>query len=53
MRTHRAIRTALAMALLTLLPDFPLSAARTRAPYKHKAHLDLYIEGLRKAGLPE
>ncbi len=41
------------MELLTLLPDFTLSAARARAPYQHKANLDLYIEGLRKAGLPE
>ena len=53
MRTHRAIRTALAMELLTLLPDCTLSDARTHAPYKHKANLDLYIEGLRKAGLLE
>ncbi len=39
--------------LLTLLPDFTISAERARAPYKREADLDLYIEGLRKAGLPE
>ncbi len=39
--------------LLTLLPDFSISAARARAPYRREANLDLYIEGLRKAGLPE
>ncbi len=39
--------------LLTLLPDFTLSAERARAPYKREEDLDLYIEGLRKAGLPE
>ncbi|MEE9210789.1 MAG: tetratricopeptide repeat protein [Kiloniellales bacterium] len=39
--------------LLTLLPDFTISAERARAPYKREEDLDLYIEGLRKAGLPE
>jgi adenylate cyclase len=39
--------------LLTLLPDFTISAERARAPYKREQDLDLYIEGLRKAGLPE
>ncbi len=39
--------------LLTLLPDFTLSAERARAPYKRQEDLDLYIDGLRKAGLPE
>jgi TolB-like protein/class 3 adenylate cyclase len=39
--------------LLTLLPDFSLGAERARAPYKRQEDLDLYIEGLRKAGLPE
>ncbi len=39
--------------LLTLLPDFTLSAERARAPYKRQEDLEFYIEGLRKAGLPE
>ncbi len=47
------MRTPWAMELPTLLPDFTLSAERVRAPYKRQEHLDLYIEGLRKAGLPE
>ena len=41
------------MELVTLLPDFTLSAERAHAPYKHEDDLDLYIEGLRKTGLPE
>ncbi|MCH8997384.1 MAG: tetratricopeptide repeat protein [Proteobacteria bacterium] len=39
--------------LLTLLPDFTVSAERARSPYKRQEDLDLYIDGLRKAGLPE
>jgi len=39
--------------VLTLLPDFTVSAERERAPYKRQVDLDRYIEGLRKAGLPE
>ncbi|MHA1153576.1 MAG: adenylate/guanylate cyclase domain-containing protein [Alphaproteobacteria bacterium] len=39
--------------LLTLLPNFTISAERARAPYKRAEDLELYIEGLRKAGLPE
>ena len=39
--------------LLTMLPDFTISAERVRAPYKRQEDLDLYIDGLRKAGLPE
>ena len=38
---------------LTLLPDFTLARVRQREPYKDPAHLNRYIEGLRKAGLPE
>ncbi len=47
------MRAPWAMELLTQLPDFTISAARARAPYKRQEDLDLYIEGLRKAGLPE
>ncbi len=39
--------------LLTLLPDFTISAERARAPYKREEDLDRYIEGLHEAGLPE
>ena len=39
--------------LLTLLPDFTVSAERARSPYKRQEDLDLYIDGLRQAGLPE
>jgi adenylate cyclase len=39
--------------ILTLLPEFTISAERARAPYKREKDRDLYIEGLRKAGLPE
>ncbi len=38
--------------VLTLLPDFSLAAERERAPFVSPG-LDRYIEGLRKAGLPE
>jgi hypothetical protein len=40
--------------LLHRKPDFSCSLARRRLFYvKDPAHLDLYVEGLRKAGLPE
>ncbi len=42
-----------AQEILTLLPNFTLARMRQREPYKDPAHLDHYIEGLRKAGLPE
>jgi adenylate cyclase len=38
--------------ILTLLPDFSLTAERERAPFVSPG-LDRYIAGLRKAGLPE
>jgi adenylate cyclase len=38
--------------VLMLLPDFSLAAERERAPFVSPG-LDRYIEGLRKAGLPE
>ena len=38
--------------VLTLQPDFSLKAERARTPYKNPG-LDRYIDGLRKAGLPE
>ena len=42
-----------AAELLTLEPDFTLARARETATLKNPAHLERYIEGLRKAGLPE
>jgi TolB-like protein/Flp pilus assembly protein TadD len=42
-----------AQEILALFPDFTLARERQREPYKDPAHLDRYIEGLRKAGLPE
>jgi adenylate cyclase len=39
--------------ILVLLPDFTLTAERERAAYKDTTHLKYYLEGLRKAGLPE
>ena len=39
--------------ILVLLPGFTLTAEREKAAYKDAAHLEYYLEGLRKAGLPE
>jgi TolB-like protein/class 3 adenylate cyclase len=39
--------------VLVLLPDFTLTAEREKAAYKDPAHLEYYLEGLRKAGMPE
>ncbi len=39
--------------LLTLQPDFTLVDNLRRTPYKNPADLERWIEGLRKAGLPE
>ena len=38
---------------LTLLPELSLEHIRQTAVYDDPAHLELYIDGLRKAGLPE
>jgi adenylate cyclase len=38
---------------LVLLPNFTLAAEREKATYKDPAHLEYYLEGLRKAGMPE
>jgi tetratricopeptide (TPR) repeat protein len=42
-----------AAELLTLEPDFRLARARETTKFKNPADLERYIEGLRKAGLPE
>ena len=42
-----------AAEIVTLEPGFTLAAERGRSQYKNQEDLDLYIEGLRKAGLPE
>ncbi len=42
-----------AQEALTLLPNLTLSQRRGNVPYKERADIDRYSEGLRKAGLPE
>lgn len=42
-----------AAEILALLPDFSLAREREQTPYRDPIHLDWYIDGLRKAGLPE
>jgi adenylate cyclase len=42
-----------ATEVLTLLPDFSIEKARQTTPYKNPADMERYIEGLRKAGVPE
>ena len=36
-----------------IMPDATIGSLRTQLPFKDPAHLDRYMEGLRKAGLPE
>ena len=38
---------------LALLPDLTIETQRQTAPYKEAADMERYIEGLRKAGIPE
>ena len=38
---------------LTILPGMTISQRRAIVPYKRKAEINRYLEGLRKAGLPE
>ncbi len=38
--------------VLTLLPDLTLERVRQSDSYRDPAHMDLYVNGLRKAGLP-
>lgn len=42
-----------ATELLKINPDFSIKRYMTRAPYRDKALLAKYVEGLRMAGLPE
>lgn len=44
---------AVVMGLLQREPDFTLRAAFDRCPLLKPAHRDLYVEGLRLAGLPD
>ena len=39
--------------LLELVPDLTIGHLREQLPYRSRAHLERYIDGLRKAGLPE
>ena len=38
---------------LELSPDYTIGRARHAMPFRHQADLEHYIDGLRKAGLPE
>jgi adenylate cyclase len=42
-----------ARQVLNLYPDFTISRWRHRPPYRDRAALEHFIEGLRKAGLPD
>jgi len=42
-----------AAEVLNLRPDFSLRKEAENIPYRKQEHLDLYINGLRKSGLPE
>jgi adenylate cyclase len=42
-----------AAEILTLQPNFTVAEERARAPYKMPRDLNLYIDALKKAGLPE
>jgi adenylate cyclase len=42
-----------AAEVLSLLPDFSIESARHAVPHKNRKDMERYIEGLRKAGLPE
>jgi adenylate cyclase len=39
--------------VMRLHPQFTISAWRERVPHRDKAPLERYVEGLRKAGLPD
>jgi adenylate cyclase len=42
-----------AAEILALFPDFSIAAVEKLASYRQPEHLAFYIDGLRKAGLPE
>ncbi len=47
------MRRAVIARLLSLLPHLRLGALAEMTVFKHSGGLDLIIDGLRKAGLPE
>ena len=51
-RRRKLARAALE-ALLILLPGLTFGQLRERLPFRHLAHLERYLDGLHKAGLPE
>ena len=48
--THLAIIRA---QLTKLEPNFTIAAARSRSPLRRQKDLEIYLDGLRRAGLPE
>jgi tetratricopeptide (TPR) repeat protein len=38
---------------LELSPDYTIGRARLTFPFRHEADLEYFLDGLRKAGLPE
>jgi hypothetical protein len=42
-----------AREVLVLHPDFTVADWAQRPPYKNRARLEYFLEGLRRAGLPE
>ena len=50
---HRADLDLVLRHLRQLEPDFTLTSARARSPLRRAQDVDIYIEGLRRGGLPE
>jgi tetratricopeptide (TPR) repeat protein len=50
---RQAEAAAAAKEVLRIKPKFSLESYAKRLPYKNKADIELYVDALRKAGLPE